>query len=489
VPLNAAGSSSTDSALRPVSFVNALDSAPRRLVRAQVEDIPLPLPVGPDLNQEPDKGQAVAPPPRPVPGSGDCWGGISRFGEGGPAPALPAPEGMIDGGMDCPEGCCPPCDPCRRGLFGWCKWLNCCDPCCSSNLFWLSGEYLLWRIRSSNPPPLVTTSPPGTAQANAGVLGVPGTSALFGGSELDHDWFSGGRFTVGFQLPFFCNLGFESTYFFLGQRTNTFLASSNGTPILARPLIDATTGREISELVAFPGVVAGSAAVTHSSYLWGVEANLRKPLWCGCLVRVDGLLGFRFLELDEELKVQENLVLLRDTLTAPAGSNIIVTDSFQTRNEFYGGQLGFDAEYRWRRWSLGTQFKLALGSMHQVVNINGSQVFAIPGVGTRAVEGGILALPTNIGHHTRDRFAVIPEVGVKLGYQVTDRLRVFAGYNFLYVSSVVRPSDQVDRAINRSQVPDAAGPRPLVGVAAPRVLFQDTDFWAQGVNFGLEWKY
>ena len=35
----------------------------------------------------------------------------------------------------------------------------------------------------------------------------------------------------------------------------------------------------------------------------------------------------------------------------------------------------------------------------------------------------------------------LPEIGVNVGYDVTPRLRVQAGYTFLYLSNVVRPGD------------------------------------------------
>jgi Putative beta barrel porin-7 (BBP7) len=36
-------------------------------------------------------------------------------------------------------------------------------------------------------PPLLTVSPPGTPRANAGVLGAPGTTGVFGGDQLNQD--------------------------------------------------------------------------------------------------------------------------------------------------------------------------------------------------------------------------------------------------------------------------------------------------------------
>ena len=105
--------------------------------------------------------------------------------------------------------------------------------------------------------------------------------------------------------------------------------------------------------------------------------------------------------------------------------------------------------------------------------------------------GGYLAQPTNIGSHTRSVFAVMPEVGLTLGYQITRRISVFAGYTFLYVSNVLRAPGQVNRTINPSGVPaitgDPPGPRP--GPAQPSFKFQSSDFWAQGLNVGLALRF
>ena len=54
----------------------------------------------------------------------------------------------------------------------------------------------------------------------AGVLGVPGTTALLGGSSIDNEERSGGRFAIGFWLDPCQRLGLETSFFFLGQRTS-----------------------------------------------------------------------------------------------------------------------------------------------------------------------------------------------------------------------------------------------------------------------------
>jgi hypothetical protein len=194
------------------------------------------------------------------------------------------------------------------------------------------------------------------------------------------------------------------------------------------------------------------------------------------------LTGFRFLQLDEGLDISENL-----NIAQPHGgsSKLALIDKFNTRNDFYSGQVGFDTEWRfWRRWYLGTDFKLALGETHEEVNIGGATFSSMTGT---TQQGGFLAQPgTNIGRYTQDRFAIMPEAELKIGYNFTDHLRAYVGYDVLYLTSVVRPGDQVSTQVNPTFIP---GNGPAQGAALPSFRMTTTDFWAQGVTFGLEWRW
>jgi hypothetical protein len=104
--------------------------------------------------------------------------------------------------------------------------------------------------------------------------------------------------------------------------------------------------------------------------------------------------------------------------------------------------------------------------------------------------GGVYALPSNIGRYFRDDLAVIPEIGINLRVCLSDHLQARVGYTFLYASSVARPGNQIDRVINPNQVPtDPASFGTPGGPARPAFSFRDSDFWAQGVSFGLELRY
>ena len=375
------------------------------------------------------------------------------------------------------------------------------------NRLWCSAEFLLWWIKQGQVPPLATA---GTLDS-LGALG-PGTVTLFGGDQ-DYGERLGGRFTIGYWLDSCRTRGIEASYFYLGGPSDNFSFSSSDLPdslVLARPFFNVITGLEDSQLISFPDITSGDIRISSNSQLQGAEFNFVCNSYCccsgGCQTdscqtgccqtdsccksgrRVDLIAGFRYLGLDEGLFITENLTILPTAPSPPfvPGEIITVADGFGTRNSFYGGQIGARGEWSRGRWFVNVLGKLALGDTRQEVRISGTTDFADPGFAPVRQQGGLLALPTNIGSYSRDQFSVVPEIGINVGRQVTDRLRVFAGYTFLYWSNVVRPGDQIDVGVNPTQIPTSAGPGTLVGEARPAFAFHNTDLWAQGVNLGLE---
>ena len=77
-------------------------------------------------------------------------------------------------------------------------------------------------------------------------------------------------------------------------------------------------------------------------------------------------------------------------------------------------------------------------------------------------------------------------MGLNVGLQLTRHLKLYAGYSLLWVSTVARAGEQIDPVVNMTQFPIRSGNGPLVGPARPAFHFDGTDFWAQGLNFGLE---
>ena len=201
--------------------------------------------------------------------------------------------------------------------------------------------------------------------------------------------------------------------------------------------------------------------------------------------RMDYLFGYRFVELDDRLTIGSSTQWSVDDGYIPAGTTMQITDVFDTKNQFNGGTFGLAAEFRQPRWSLEFLGKLSMGNSHSRVSIDGSTTTNEPGLGSATTPGGLLAQPTNMGQYTANHFAVIPEIGVNLGYYVTPRLHATLGYSFIYWSCVARPGDQIDLNVNPTQF---SGGTP-VGTAAPVFAMKTTGFWAQGVNLGFEYRY
>jgi len=361
------------------------------------------------------------------------------------------------------------------------------------NRWWVNGEYLMWWMKGQSLPALVTTGSPNDAVP--GALGQPNTVLLYGNGHVSEDVRSGLRFRAGWWFDDEHTIGLDGSFFYLAQRSVNFNAGSNGSPPLFRPYMNTgfpagqglpTQPFEDTEIVAFPGVAAGGITVNQTSRLWGYEANLRTNIFNGSYnefcYTIDGYVGFRSLGLDESLQITEGITSL---LPLQPGT-LLVQDRFATQNRFYGAQFGIDSEVRFGRAFLDLNARLAAGNVHEIVNIQGATITGGP-TGVAFSQGGLLAQASNIGHFDRDHFAVLPEVGLTLGYQLTDYLRVFVGYNVLYLSSVARPAQEIDRVVNPTFIPGS--PFPQSGPARPSFTFHQTDFYAQGANFGLEFRW
>jgi hypothetical protein len=371
-----------------------------------------------------------------------------------------------------------------------------CGPCCPQGRIWGSAEYLLWWAKGMNVPPLVTESPAGSPRALAGVLGAPGTTVLFGGDAVDDRARSGLRLRAGVWLDECQTCGLEGSFLFLGREGEheTFTCADN-TMTIARPFFNASLDpgsvlaaapRPDSELVCLPGLLSGSVTVHTATEFFGFDVNFRKNLCCGCDYRIDGLLGYRYLQLTDHVTATEDLGVTSTTAPAlPFGTTFLVQDNFEAVNEFNGGQVGMAGEWRRGRWYLGSRSLIAFGNTHSEVTINGVTRVTVPGLLPVPNSGGLLAQPTNIGRSARNNFSVVPESTLLLGYQLTDSLRAFVGYSVLYWTKVLRAGDQIDLVVNASQIP----PGTLVGPARPAIPANTTDFWAQGVSFGVEMHY
>ena len=344
---------------------------------------------------------------------------------------------------------------------------------------WFRGEYLLWWMGGSDTPPLVSTSPAGTPRSDAGVLGEANTSVLYGGEKLNTDTQSGGRFSLGYWFTDGQCFGWELNYLGMDDSRDHFSTDTNSTTIIARPFTNAVSGDQDAVLVSFPDVAEGSIQVESVSEFRSFEFLLRRAVVQRCDYRIDVLFGYRYGRLNDRLTITDNLQELEN-------NNVLIDsyDRFETRNRFNGAEFGVVMNRRYCRWGFELLAKLALGRTSSRVEINGSTTI-IDGGNSQTYPGGILALPTNIGVYKTKEVAVMPEIGVNLMYCLTPRTKFTLGYTFIYLSHVARPGDQIDMMVNSSQFP----PGNLNGVALPAFQFRTTDFWAHGLNFGLDIRF
>jgi hypothetical protein len=472
-------SQDTAAPVMPGAPVTAALPAPQPMPRSTTADavnMPAPLapaltspaPLSPDMmspavpqvqqpaetGQQPpqDQGQAPAQPPAQPPAAGQ-----------GQAPAAPATQQATQNGQAATTG--PTAADLKDTHVG------------PGYQIWASADYLHWWTRSGPVPvPIATLDST--------------TSVLVGNSSLDYGGRSGAQAWVGTWLDERHVFGVEFGGFWLEDKTASSSASS-ATIALGQPFFNVATGSGDAFLLGPPAAVSVSS---HSEF-WGLELNFVRNLMDCCYFSADLLFGARYLDLDEDLNIARTSVAPAPFTLAgmpePAGAGLAVSDRFMARNQFYAGQIGGRAE--WHRGGLffNVTGKVALGPNHETVNVLGSSTATAPGAPSVTVPGGFLALAgTNIGRQKTDWFSVAPQVGVQLGYHVTQNIRAHVGYDFLYINSVVRPGEQIALRVNPSFVPTSpafgTGSRQL---AEPGPFLRQDDFWAHGISAGLTIEY
>jgi hypothetical protein len=487
-----------DAGVQPVGLLAA---------RQPVPAVPSPMPPpagGMPMGGSPMPG-AAAPPLRVVPGMGptvteDRTASASApamLGQPTPLPGLqPGMQTLVPsvapGGMGFPAtGMEPPLYDCYPAglpvggaavgrVVGCGKW-------------WTSAEYLMWWSKTAVVPPLVTTSSP---QFN-GHLGVGDTRVLLGGN-FGPTFHSGGRFAIGRWFGDSQIRGAELRGFFLGQASQTWTATTNEFTLLARPFNNVNPNTPFfgsdSQVVADSTRATGGVKVHLENTVWGAEANYRRALWCNGCARLDGIIGYRYFNVGEKLTVTENFIRTPQPIGTgfPAQSGVVV-DEFKTNNNFNGGQIGLAGEVRRGRWSLDGRATVAFGNLTRTLYINGSQSLVLNDGTPVTAGGGFLAVPgANIGKYQDNVFSVIPEVGFNIGFQATERLRIFVGYNVLYIGNIARPGYAIDTNIDAARIPNFLFPNtpaPVPGTPHPRPLLRDSDFFVQGISFGLQYRW
>jgi hypothetical protein len=346
--------------------------------------------------------------------------------------------------------------------------------------YWADVQYLLWWTKGAKAPPLVTTSPATTPAGTAGVLGQPGTTVLFGGEHLHDDTQPGARFTLGGWLGANQRVGVELNYLFLDEDVDLFHASGNAVPVLARPFFNASPSKNVQDAFrsAYPGAEAGMLQAGATTRFQTFEFTLRKLELQTETFSIDSLIGYRYAELQDHIRIDSTSTLLSG---AGMGTTLVQFDDFATRNTFHGGVLGLLINWRPSPiWSTEFVGKAGLGQTRARTNIYGQSVTTAGGVSAQS-RGGLYTQGTNLGVFNQDDFSVLSELGLKLRRELAYGWSATMGYTFLYWTDVARAGEKIDPNINATQIP----PGTLVGNPQPQFPYNKSGYWAQGLLFGF----
>jgi hypothetical protein len=357
------------------------------------------------------------------------------------------------------------------------------EDCAGPPRCWAGVDYLLWWLKPVclKPPTLTTGSP---TDAVPGALGQPNTRLVLGDQKFEFPGASGVRPFAGVWLTTDRFLSAEAEGFLLERAAaGESFRSAGGSPASYLPFQDPGNNNQALPF-SIPGVVNGSSAAVGSSRLWGAEADLvghfcaPRGAW---LLHAGLLAGVRYLDLEDRVQVTNVQSLVADPSAFSFGS-----DRFTTRNQFLGGQVGSRLGVSRGGWSLELTTKMALGGTHQVSDVAGQPLLGGTVFSPLLLPGPLLALSSNVGRQSANRITLVPEMALKLRYDLTRQVSLSLGYSALYWNKVLCPGDQMDSHVNVTELPFRGPPR---GPGLPAPLFQHTDAFAQGVNAGVEFRY
>ncbi len=410
-----------------------------------------------------------------------------------------------------------------------------CAPGSGGAMIYADADYLLYKVRNGNIPPTASVVPVGLISVNVtdqlttapggpifnstpSVVGFAPVSivsnAAFGtGSKTDYGSQNGARFYLGFWGDSEKTWGLEAVGMFLDRGIDHFSAVSGESP--NQFIIDTGFSRNLflvsgtsqALLSSFPVLVVRQSQTSivgnGSNDLYGGELNARcVGVRLGC-VDFGGLLGFRYLLYKDELTVASNTSLVHPdgfpltdgdaSASLSQNLNFSTLDRIRIWNQFFGGQAGIDIDAKFGSFFINLRGKVAVGDMHQMAQVDGVTMVVnndpthiTPASSTTL--GGLLSSPADSGQHIRDRFTYIPEMNLKVGYQFTNWLRGYVGYDVMVIGNAARAGDStVTNTINTAV--SVAGSNNNITIAQPTFRFQDRDVMIQGLTFGMELTY
>lgn len=153
----------------------------------------------------------------------------------------------------------------------------------------------------------------------------------------------------------------------------------------------------VREIIAGPTLVDAPLTITTA------DLTLRAELWTADAFRLDGIAGYRYLQLHERL---------RGGMFRPAQPP--ARFDLADRNQVHAGELGLIGHYQ-----VGNYFAEVAASLSVGQNSMDRKAFGVARTGSE--------------------LSLIPDVAGRVGYQIGEGTWLTLGYTFLLVSNVARP--------------------------------------------------
>ncbi len=267
-------------------------------------------------------------------------------------------------------------------------------------------------------------------------------------SKTEHPINTGARFVVGWSFGQTQQTGMEVSYQFAGSRTSRSGTVPN----------QWYYGCDVSALGYGQNSQDRFETSTRSRFQsWGITGLAN--LYAGDNFRVNVLAGYRNFLLNENVHFENSSI--DQGIDTRFESRYSAQIDRNTR--FHGGELGLRTELNRGPLSLELETKVALGRSSKSVRYREETVSYYESVNGTTVQ----TYPYFPDRIMQSHFAVLPEGGFKLGYQLGERTRISLGYTVIYLSDAVKSRDEIDQSYYSIR----------------------NDYLIQGLTMGLEWRY
>ena len=301
------------------------------------------------------------------------------------------------------------------------------------------------------------------AGQNAGLARIPTLDSL----RFDH--YNGMKTTFG--LPLAKGTIESSFMWFVGsdERTEEF---DLGPPPITNPLgpvrFIATATNSFGQPANNLFLYDEFYRTKSSTDIWGGEVNyIFEPLIPVIGFNISPILGFRYFDGDEQL--QQVGAFDGDSLVAiggqPLATPLVSIITSETENRYYAPQIGFRAELRRPRFTLGIEPKLGLG-VNVFHSMASTERLRSPGD------------PLTTSDARGEKLAAMGELSLYARVHLTSQFTLSTGYSFIFV-------DQFNRAYSSLYYNDNGPSDPAAIVTRPSFDM----FYIQGITVSAEYRF